>query len=615
VALVDNHPRLLPLKDILVEFVKFRREVVTRRTVFLLRQDRRKAHVDEGLMVAKANIQKVIDLITSSQNQDEARDKLMAQEWDASEIKPLLMLDEHGANIALPQGIPADRGIHGGSYFLSEVQARAILALQLSRLTHLAQDEIRADYAALLQNIKGYLEILNNPERMKQVIRDEMLEVKKEYGNARRTGFTADTGSFDKGDLIARQDVIVTLSNEGYVKYQDIASYESQHRGGKGRLAARLKDTDYLTSIVVANNHDLLMCFTSRGRGFITIVYDLPTSENRTWRGRPVQNIFKLDEGEKITAMLPMPDDEEELESTYFFLATKLGRIKKIRLSQFKSFIGRMNDSGIKVVSLTEGDELIGAELSSGDDDVYLFSSNGKAMHFCDYWKGGAGDEDEASDSAGPASDDEGDENGAADRHGGDGLRPSGRGSGTVSGIKLIGGATCVSLMVLPPDDPCKECLIVGANGIGKRMSLADIPLKLHRGSQGVFVLKGTEKAGDVIGAVRAASDSEFMLITDHGQIIRSPMESMQTYSRAATGTILMRPAEGEKVIAVQSIPGDVVENSRRTSEARSLERKALKEQEEAAKAAQSPDDGGQDDAQDGASAFQGDGNEDNGDI
>ena len=619
VALVDNHPRLLPLKDILIEFVKFRREVVTRRTVFLLRQDRRKAHVDEGLMVAKANIQKVIDLITSSQNQDEARDKLMAQEWDASEIKPLIALDEHGVNIALPQGVPADRGIHGGSYFRSEVQARAILALQLSRLTHLAQEEIRGDYAALLENIRGYLEILNNPERMKQVIRDEMLEVKKEYGNPRRTGFTADTGSFDKGDLIARQDVIVTLSNEGYVKYQDIASYESQHRGGKGRLAARLKDTDYLTSIVVANTHDLLMCFTSRGRGFITIVYDLPTSENRTWRGRPVQNIFKLDEGEKITAMLPMPDDEEELESTYFFLATKFGRIKKVRLSQFKSFIGRLNDSGIKVVSLAEGDELIGAELSSGDDDVYLFASNGKALHFCDYWKGAAGDsDDDASDSASEASSSEEDEGegGTADRHGGDGVRPSGRGSGTVSGIKLIAGASCVSLMVLPPDDPCKECLIVGSNGIGKRMALSDIPLKMHRGSQGVFVLKGTEKAGDVIGAVRAASDSEFMLITDHGQIIRSPMESMTTYSRAATGTILMRPAEGEKVIAVQSIPGDVVENSRRTSEARSLERKALREQEEAAKANAAPEAQQEEPSNDAAAEGESsDGNEDNGDI
>jgi DNA gyrase subunit A len=617
VALVDNHPRLLPLKDILVEFVKFRREVVTRRTVFLLRQDRRKAHVDEGLMVAKANIQKVIDLITSSQNQDEARQKLMSEAWDASEIKPLLSFDEHGVNIALPQGIPEDRGLQGGSYFLSEAQAKAILALQLSRLTHLAQDEIRGDYASLLENIRNYLEILNNPDRMKQVIRDEMLEVKKEFGNPRRTGFTADTGSFDKGDLIARQDVIVTLSNEGYVKYQDIASYESQHRGGKGRLAARLKDADYLTSIVVANTHDLLMCFTSKGRGFITIVYDLPTSENRTWRGRPIQNIFKLDEGEKITAMLPLPDDEEELESTYFFLATKFGRIKKIRLSQFKSFIGRLNDSGIKVVSLADGDELIGAELSSGDDDVYLFSSNGKAMHFCDYWKGGASSDDDSDQDEGGSSssdDDDGEEGASVDRHGGDGLRPSGRGSGTVSGIKLIGGATCVSLMVLSPDDPCKECLIVGSNGIGKRMKLSDIPLKLHRGSQGVFVLKGTDRAGDVIGAVRAASDSEFMLITDHGQIIRSPMESMATYSRAATGTILMRPAEGEKVIAVQSIPGDVVENSRRTSEARQLERKALKEQEEAAKAADAPQQA-EDNAEDAQDAPEGNGNEDNGDI
>ncbi len=590
VALVHNHPRLLPLKDILTEFVKFRREVVTRRTVYLLRQDRRKAHLDEGLMVAKANIQRVIDLITSSQNQDEAKVRLMQEEWDAKEIEPLIERTEQGVNIALPPGVPADRGIHGDGYFLSEAQAKAILALQLSRLTHLAQDEIRNDYAQLLSNIRDYLDILNRPERMKQVIREEMEAVKKEFGNARRTGFTIDTGDFDKSDLIARQDVIVTLSEEGYVKYQDIASYESQHRGGKGRLAAKLKDSDYLTNIVVANTHDRLMCFTSKGRGFITTVYDLPTSENRAWRGRPVQNLFNLEEGEKITAMLPLPEDEEELESTYFFLATKAGRIKKIRIADFRSFIGRNNGNGIKVLALGENDELIGAEISSGDDDVYIFSSNGKALHFCDYYKASAADDgsdDDSSDAQETSEGDDGDEgSGSADRHAGNGLRPSGRGSGTVRGMKLINGATCVSLMVLPLGDPCKECLIVGSSGVGKRMALSDIPLKVNRGSQGVKVMSNLDKAGGVVGAVRAADDAEFMLITDHGQMIRSPMESMRTMGRAATGTILMRPADGESVIAVQSIPGDVVANSRRTSEARAAERKALKEQEALEKAA-----------------------------
>lgn len=578
VALVDNHPRLLSLKEILNEFLKFRREVVTRRTVFLLRRDRRNAHLREGLMVAKANIEKVVDLITASENTQEARERLMTEPWSSQEISPLIERTEENFNVALPQGIPEDRGVHGEFYYLSEVQADAILALQLSRLTHLAQDQIRNEYKELLSNIWGYLGILNDPVRMKSVIRTELEEVKKEYGSKRRSGFIEDLGDFNKGDLIARQDVIVTLSNEGYVKYQDIASYESQHRGGKGRLAARLKDTDFLTSIIVANTHDRLMCFTSKGRGFLTLVYDLPTSENKTWRGRPVQNIFKLDEGERITAMVRLPSDNEELENSYFFLATKTGRVKKTAISAFKSFIGRNNDSGIKVINLTDDDELIGAEISSGDDDIYLFASNGKALHFCDYYsKNATLDEDESEESENSDSDDE---DASVERHSGSGVRPSGRGSGSMRGIKLLDGSSCVSLMVMSLEDPTKECLIVGSNGIGKRMALADIPLKKNRGSQGVYVLRGVEKAGAVIGAVRADNDSEFMLITDHGQIIRSPMESMRTMGRAATGTILMRPSDGENIIAVQSIPGDVVENSRRTAEARAAERQALKEQQ-----------------------------------
>ena len=580
VALVGNNPRLLNLKEILNEFLKFRREVVTRRTVFLLRRDRRNAHLREGLMVAKANIEKVVELITSSENTAEARTRLMTEAWSSSEISPLIERTEEGINVALPQGIDEDRGVHGEYYYLSEVQADAILALQLSRLTHLAQDQIRNEYKELVTGIWDYLGILNDPVRMKSVIRTELEDVKKEYGSKRRSGFIEDMGEFNKGDLIARQDVIVTLSHEGYVKYQDIASYESQHRGGKGRLAARLKDSDFLTSIIVANTHDRLMCFTSKGRGFITIVYDLPTSENKTWRGRPVQNIFNLDEGEHITAMVGLPSDNEELEHSYFFLATKQGRVKKTAVSAFKSFIGRNNDNGIKVINLSEDDELIGAEISTGDDDIYLFASNGKALHFCDYYsKDAQGDEDEGDD-VNDNSESEGDEDQSVDRHSGNGIRPSGRGSGSLRGIKLIDGATCVSLMVMSLDDPMKECLIVGSNGIGKRMALADIPLKKNRGSQGVYVLRGVEKAGAVVGAVRASDDSEFMLITDQGQMIRSPMDTMRTMGRAATGTILMRPAEGESIIAVQSIPGDVVENSRRTAEARAAERQALKEQE-----------------------------------
>ena len=590
VALVNNHPRLLSLKEILSEFVKFRREVVTRRTVYLLRQDRRKAHVDEGLMVAKANIQRVIDLITGSQNQDEARLRLMNEAWSSAEIAPLIERTPEGLNISLPQGIPEDRGIHGNVYYLSEEQARAILALQLSRLTHLAQDEIRNDYRMLLENIRGYLEILNNPERMRQVIREEMEAVRNEYNDKRRTDFTVDLGKFDKADLIARQDVIVTMSAEGYVKYQDIATYESQRRGGKGRIAAKLKDEDYITNVVVANTHDKMFCFTSKGRAFVTTVFELPTSDNRTWRGRPVQNLFKIDEDERITALLPISEFDED---TFIFLATAQGRVKKIKLSAFKGFVNRSNDSAIKVVSLQEGDELIGAEISGGDDDIVLFTSEGRSLRFCEYYNRNEEQEGADTDSEEDVTAAEDSEDNGIDRHSGSGVRPSGRGSGAIKGIRLRNGAKVVSLMVLAPTDPNHQCLLASSNGFGKRMDLHEITMH-NRGGQGVYVMRSSDRIGEVIGAVRADDQSEYMLITDNGVLIRSPMNSVSVYSRGASGNILMRVSEGEHVIGVQGISEDVVENTKKTAEARAAEKQSLKDLENgpavsSATAAQNP--------------------------
>ncbi|MCR5537032.1 MAG: DNA gyrase subunit A [Succinivibrio sp.] len=577
VALVHNHPRLLPLKDILVEFVKFRREVVTRRTVFLLRQDRRKAHIDEGLMVAKANIQRVIDLITSSQNQEDARQKLMAEPWDSAEIEPLIERTEEGINISLPQGIPEDRGIHDGQYFLSEEQARAILALQLSRLTHLAQDEIRNDYKELLEHIRNYLEILNKPERMRQVIREEMLAVRNEYNDKRRTDFTVDLGKFDKAELIARQDVIVTMSSQGYVKYQDIATYESQHRGGHGRAAAKLKDEDYITNVVVTNTHDRLLCFTSQGRVFVTIVYDLPTSDNRTWRGRSINNLFKIEENERITTLLPIPEFDDE---TYIFMATKQGRVKKIRCSDLNSFVARNNNNALKVLNLQEGDELIGVEISGGDDDVFLFSSNGRCLRFCEYYSGRDKDaaENELESAESVESEDESSEDVGISRHSGSGVRPSGRGSGTIKGIRLRDGATVVSLLVIAPTDPNHQCLLVTDKGFGKRMDLFEISMH-NRATSGIYALKESDKRGQIVGAVRVDDNSEYMLITDKGTLIRSPVNAVGVYSRNATGNILMRLNEDESVIGVQAISEDVVANSRKTAEARAAEKQALQEE------------------------------------
>ena len=441
VALVNNHPRQLSLKEILTEFVSFRREIVTRRTVYELRQARKSAHINEGLMIAKANIQQIIDIITGADNPDDARVKLMAQAWDAAIVLPLIERTEDGINISLPQGIPSDKGVVEGKYYLSEEQARSILDLRLAKLTHLAQDEIRDKYKELVANIKDFLDILNNPERMKSEIRKELLEVKETYGDARRTSFTQDVGKFNKGDLITRRDVIVTLSAQGYIKYQDISSYESQARGGRGKLATKLKDEDYITNVVVASTHDKMLCFTNKGRAFVSVVYDLPTSENRTSKGLPVQNFFNIDrdQGERITALLPISEFNND---EYFFMATKKGSVKKVKTSAFASFVNRMNANGIIAANLNEDDELIGVEISSGDDDIFLFTSNGYAQHFCEYYKGSASDSDTETDTQATEESTDGDnDEKSIDRHAGSGVRPSGRTSGGI-----LNGSTSITV-------------------------------------------------------------------------------------------------------------------------------------------------------------------------
>ncbi len=571
IALVHNKPRLLSLKEILSEFVSFRREVVTRRTVYLLRQDRRKAFIDEGFIVAKANISRVIDLITHASGPDDAREKLLREPWNGSQIAALIARDEKGSNLCLPAGIDPQCGLHDGSYFLSEMQARAILALQLSRLTHLAGEEIQADYQELVTNIRGYLDILNNAERMKEVIRAELQEVKAQYGSPRRTDFIMDYARMSKADLIARQDVVITLSREGYIKYQDLASYVSHGRGGKGVLAAKLKDEDHISRIVSANTHDTLLCFTSRGRVFSATVYDLPTSDNRSWRGRPIQNIFRIEEGEKISALLANAEFDDE---HYVLMATAGGFVKKVPLSAFKGLVKRSNDQGINCCVLREGDELIGAQISSGDDDVFLFTSDNMALHFCEYYSGSAEADEEPADEGSA----EGEEAGSAvhDRHFGSGIRPSSRGSGFIRGMKLRPGARVVSLIVVSADQ-CRDalCLIATANGYGKKMQLADFTLR-NRGGMGIKAIGQADRNGATIGAVLVDDNADYMLITDQGQLIRTKVSSIPTASRTAGGFILMRPYEGESVIAVEAISEDAVKASNLAAQGRAADKKAI---------------------------------------
>ncbi len=578
IALVNNKPRQLSLKEILSEFIAFRREVVTRRTVYLLRQDRRKAFIDEGLIVAKANINRVIELITNALNPEDAKQKLMAEPWQGNEVAALIARDESGNNLCLPAGIDPRAGLHANAYYLSEMQAKAILALQLSRLTHLATEEIQADYQNLVVNIKGYLEILNNVARLKEVIAAELNAVKQEFYSPRRSTFTLDYGRMSKADLIAPQDVVITLSNQGYIKYQDLASYASHNRGGKGVSAAKLKDEDCITKIVSANTHDTLLCFTSSGRVFATNVYDLPTSDNRTWRGRPIQNIFNITEGEQITAILAISEFDDK---HYVLMATAQGYIKKVALSAFKGLVKRSNEQGIICGTLRAGDALIGVAVTSGDDDVYLFTSNQRALHFCEYYSKANDDseESEGSESAEESADNsaEGEDNDSAplDRHFGSGVRPSGRSAGFIRAMRLQGDAKVVSLITAAPDEGPVMCLMATANGYGKKMFLDDFTLR-NRGGQGIKAMGQAERNGAVIGAVRVDDNSDYMLITDQGQLIRSKVSSLPQASRIAGGVILMRPYEGESVIAVESISEDAVEAANRAAANRVADKKEL---------------------------------------
>ena len=586
IALVDNQPKLLSLKEILSEFVKFRREVVTRRTVYLLRQDRRKAFLNEGLIVAKANINKIVDMITSSDNTEDARQRLMSEPFDGSLISSLMERAEDGSNICMPSGVSKKAGLQGEYYYLSEEQAKAILAMQLSRLTHLATDEIQSDYKALIENIKGYLEILNSPVRMNDVIRGELVDVKNAYGDKRRSDFVADFGKRSKADFVAKQDVVITLSSQGYIKYQDISSYESQNRGGKGRMAAKLKDDDYVVDIVVTNTHDNLLCFTSLGRVFSSPVYEMPTSDNRTWRGRPIQNVFNIEDGEKITALLPISEFDA---SRYIFMATKKGLVKKTPLSEYKSFINRQGQNAIIAIKLRDDDELIGANISTGEDDIFLFTSNNKVIRFIEDYKKNTDIEDESEDNLDSVDDNDvesdvetqGDDTlDVGDKEQvrtGSGVRPSGRTSGAIKGIKLLNGGKVVALIVLNRfENPDPQVLIATSQGYAKRMKLNLISIK-NRGGQGITSM-GKNTKGSIIGADLIHENGEFMLITDQGQLVRVPADSIYLASRVASGVIAMRPSENESVIALQTIDEDVAIASKKAVEARAQDKQDMQD-------------------------------------
>lgn len=505
VALDNGQPKLFNLKETLKCFVNHRREVVTRRTIFELRKARERAHILEGLALALANIDEIIELIRNAPTPAEAKAGLIARGWDLGNVTA--MLERAGTDAARPDWLEPQYGIRDGQYFLTEQQAQAILDLRLHKLTGLEHEKILGEYKALLDEIAELMHILASSERLMEVIREELELVKEQFNDPRRTEITAASHDIDLEDLITQEDVVVTLSHEGYVKYQVLSDYEAQRRGGKGKAATRMKDEDFIERLLVANTHDTILCFSSRGRMYWLKVYQLPQA-SRASRGKPIVNILPLEENERITAILPVKEYEED---KFIFMATADGTVKKTPLTDFS----RPRSAGIIAVNLREGDSLIGVDITEGHDDIMLFSQAGKVVRFSE-----------------------------------EQVRGMGRTAAGVRGIKLAENDQVISLIV-PHNDG--DVLTVTENGYGKRTELAEYPAK-SRATQGVVSIKVTERNGDVVGALQVEEGDEFMMITNAGTLVRTRVGEVSKVGRNTQGVTLIRTAEDEQVVGLQRI-------------------------------------------------------------
>jgi len=505
VALADGQPKLLSLKEMLEYFILHRREVVTRRTVYDLRKARERAHILEGLAVALANIDAIIELIKTSASPAEAKAGLVERGWELGGVSA--MLERAGQDAARPEWLEAHFGIRDGQYFLTEQQAQAILDLRLHKLTGLEHEKILAEYKELLDLIAELLHILASPERLMEVICEELAAAKAQYGDARRTEIQDNMLDINLEDLITEEDVVVTLSHLGYAKYQPLSDYEAQRRGGRGKAATTVKDEDFVDKLLVASTHDTILCFSNRGRLYWLKVYQLPLA-SRTARGKPIVNILPLEEGERINAILPVREYEE---GKYVFMATANGTVKKTALTEYS----RPRSNGIIAVNLNEGDKLIDVGITDGSNEIMLFSDDGKVVRFA---------EDE--------------------------VRPMGRGATGVRGIRLRDGGSVVSL-IIPQGEGA--ILTVTENGYGKRTALTEYPTK-SRATQGVVSIKVSERNGLVVGAVQVAESDEIMMISDKGTLVRTRVREVSEVGRNTQGVILIRTQEGEKVSGVERI-------------------------------------------------------------
>ena len=546
VALVDGQPRLLNLKQILSEFLRHRREVVTRRTLFRLKKARAEGHIAEGKAVALSNIDEMIALIKASADVEAAREALLSRAWQSSLVSEMLSRSDLDLTQARPEWLPENRGLQADGYWLSDEQARAILRMSLRNLTGLDQDEIVKEYKALMAIIVDLLDILAKPERVRQIIEDELVEMKAQFGDERRSEINAfGGGDIADEDLIPPRDMVVTLTHSGYIKTQPTSDYQAQKRGGRGKQAAATKDEDFIETLFIANTHDYLMCFTNLGRCHWIKVYRLPEG-GRNSRGRPINNVIQLDENEKVSAILPV---REFPENEYVFFATALGMVKKVQLSAFKN----VSSKGIKAIALKEGDSLIGAVKTGGADDIMLFSNLGKALRFNEYWAGkaDAADDDAELDNDMQPENDDADSETAAPKPG-NGVRPSGRGSGGLRGMRLPENGRIVSLLVA--QENCGlQVLTATANGYGKRTPIDDYPRK-GKGGQGNIAINTGERNGDLVAATLVSPNDDLMLITSGGVLIRTKVEQVRETGRTAAGVKLINLDEGTTLVSIEPV-------------------------------------------------------------
>ncbi len=504
VALHEGQPKLLNLKQVLEAFLAHRREVVTRRTIFDLRKARDRAHVLEGQSVALANIDAVIALIKESPSPADAKVALMARSWSPGAVTG--MLKKAGATDTRPDSLEDGFGLIDGQYKLSAVQAQAILDLRLHRLTGLEQEKILKEYKDILDKIKELSNILADPDELLRVIREELVEVRDEYADERRTEINKDHTDLQDEDLIPEAEVVVTLSHGGYAKAQPIDVYQAQRRGGRGRSATKVKDEDFIDNLFVANTHDTLLCFSSRGKMYWLKVYQVPKA-SRGSRGKPIVNLLPLEEGERINAVLPIRDFDED---AFVFMATSGGTVKKTALNLFS----RPRSSGIIAIDLRNDDRLVNVAITDGSREIMLVASHGKAIRFRE--------ED---------------------------VRPMGRGAAGVRGIKLPEGHEVIALTIVGDG----MLLSATENGFGKRTAIDDFPVQ-GRGGQGVIAIQTTERNGRTVGAIQVGDEDEVMLISSGGTLVRTPVSDISIIGRNTQGVTLIRVEPGQRLVGLARI-------------------------------------------------------------